>query len=510
MRIAASILATGVIFGICSLAEAQTSATSCESLGTLTLPHAAVTLAASLDAHAFTRPSAVAGGPTLSNIAPMCRVTVTSKPSPDSDISIEAWLPVSGWNGKFVAVGNGGWAGTINYGLLNDALSRGYAAAGTDTGHVGGSGSFAFGHPEKLIDYAYRSEHELAVIGKAIIAGYYGAAPRLSLWNGCSAGGRQGVTEAWRYPEDFDAIIAGAPGNYQMRMHVARVALNTFAHRSADSYIPPAKYPAIHAAVVNACDELDGLKDGLVSNPPACQFDARVLQCTVSDAPYCLNAAQVETANAMFAPVRHPKTGEVITNALVQPGSELGWATLGGPQPLTIAQDGLKYVAFNEPEWNWRHFNPARDFDRALAASGTWDVTSADLKPFFSRGGKLLMYHGWADPQVTPLNSVTYFNDVLQATGPASQGKSIELYMAPGMNHCRGGEGFDTFDVVAAMELWIATGKAPAQIPAAHRTGDIVDRTRALCPYPQIATYTGSGSIDDAANFKCEKPPGAR
>jgi len=204
--------------------------------------------------------------------------------------------------------------------------------------------------------------------------------------------------------------------------------------------------------------------------------------------------------------VVNPKTGELITNALVQPGSELGWAILAGPQPLNIAQDGLKYIAFNYPAWDWRHFNPAIDIDRALAASGSWDVTSADLKPFFSRGGKLLMYHGWADPQVTPLNSVAYFNDVLQTTGAASQGKSIELYMSPGMNHCRGGEGFDTFDVIAAMEQWIATGKAPTQIPSSHLTSGVVTRTRPLCAYPQIARYTGNGSIDDAANFTCERP----
>jgi feruloyl esterase len=475
-------------------------------LTTLTLAHATVTLAASVEPNGFTRPSAVPGAPGLANSVAFCRVIVTSKPSTDSDITIEAWLPASGWNGKFLAVGNGGWAGTINYGLLNDGLMRGYAAAGTDTGHVGASGAFAFGHPEKLIDYAYRSEHELAVIGKAIVTGYYGSTPRLSLWNGCSAGGRQGITEAWRYPEDFDAIIAGAPGNYQMRMHVARVALNVFAHRSADSYVPPEKYPLIHNAVMSACDELDGLKDGLIADPPACRFDARVLACTTVDPSNCLNAAQVETVNAMFAPVKHPKTGEVITNALVQPGSELGWAILAGPQPLNIAQDGLKYIAFNYPAWNWRHFNPAIDIDRALAASGSWDVTNADLRPFFNRGGKLLMYHGWADPQVTPLNSVTYFNDVLQTTGAASQGKSIELFMSPGMNHCRGGAGFDTFDVIGAMEQWIATGRAPAQIPASHLTNGVVDRTRPLCPYPQLATYTGLGSMDEAANFRCDKP----
>jgi feruloyl esterase len=503
--VAASAFATIFTFCVCSVAHAQTTP-SCESLATLTLPHATVTLATSVEAHGFTRPSAVAGVPGLSNSVAFCRVTVTSKPSTDSDIAIEAWLPASGWNGKFLAVGNGGWAGTINYGLLNDGLTRGYAAAGTDTGHVGASGAFAFGHPEKLIDYAYRSEHELAVIGKAIVAAYYGATPRLSLWNGCSAGGRQGITEAWRYPEDFDAIIAGAAGNYQMRMHVARVALNVFAHRSVDSYVPPEKYPAIHHAVVSACDELDGLKDGLIADPPACRFDARVLACSGAETPNCLNGAQVDTVNAMFAPVKHPKTGEPIINALVQPGSELGWAILAGPQPLNIAQDGLKYIAFNYPAWDWRHFNPAIDIDRALAASGSWDVTSADLRPFFGRGGKLLMYHGWADPQVTPLNSVAYFNDVLQTTGAASQSKSIELYLSPGMNHCRGGEGFDTFDVIAAMEQWIATGKAPAQIPSSHLTSGVVARTRPLCAYPQIARYTGSGSIDDAANFTCERP----
>ena len=207
---------------------------------------------------------------------------------------------------------------------------------------------------------------------------------------------------------DFDAIVAGAPAINWMRLHVARVAINAFVHRSEDSYIPPAKYAFVHEAVLKACDALDGVKDGVIENPTVCHFDPKVLVCKGADGANCLTPAQAETARALYSPVKNPKTGAEVMPALLQPGSELGWAILAGPEPLGNALEAFKYLV--DANWDWHRFNPTTEMDLALKIdNGLLDFTDPNLKPFFDRGGKLLMYHGWADPQVTPMNSVTYF-----------------------------------------------------------------------------------------------------
>jgi len=474
------------------------AAGSCESLVGLAVPAASITRTAVVPAGAtpFKTPRA------------FCRVLVTMTPTSDSVIKLEVWLPVDGWNGKFLAVGNGDAAGVISYAAMTDAVGRGYATSSTDTGHVGNSMEFALGHRERYVDFGYRSLHEMTLKAKAIIEAFYGTQPQLSYWSGCSQGGRQGITEAARYPSDYDAIIAGAAAIEHMQLHAARIALNVFVHRSANSYIPPEKYPVIHRAALNACDALDGVKDGLIEDPARCRFDPHVLECKGGDGPSCLTPAQVETARGMYAPIKEPSTGSVISPALLQPGSELGWARLAGPEPLRNAVEPFKYVVFNNPKWDWHAFSLATDLPRALQVdNGIINFTDPNLEPFFDRGGKLLMYHGWADPQVTPLSSIRYFTDVLKSVGESTRRKFIQLYMEPGVNHCRGGEGPDTFDVVGALEEWVKTGNAPARIIASHSTEFTVDRTRPLCPYPQVAAYKGTGSIDSAGNFRCE--PGA-
>jgi feruloyl esterase len=334
---------------------------------------------------------------------------------------------------------------------------------------------------------------------------YYGSAPSLSFWNGCSQGGRQAITEAAKYPSDFDGIVAGASGINWMRLLVARMVINAVAHRSEDSYIPPDKYALVHEAVLKACDALDGVKDGVIENPSVCHFDPKALVCKGADGPNCLTPAQVETARALYSPIKNPKTGAEVMPALLQPGSELGWAILAGPEPIRYSTETFQYLVFKDPKWDWHRFNAATDIDLALKAdNGLLEFTDPNLKPFFDRGGKLLMYHGWADPQVTSMNSVNYFNDVVKKLGSGVIGQSIELYMVPGMNHCGGGPGTDTFDKMAAIEQWIASGSAPKQILASHLANGTVDRTRPLCPYPQVAAYKGTGSTDDAANFVCK------
>ena len=486
---------------------APAAAASCESLSALALPAAEVTSAATVPAGAFRPPAAPGGNPAaaspFASLPAFCRVTATLKPTSDSDIRIEVWLPAAGWNEKFQAVGNGGWAGVIPYGSLAAAVAGGYASAGTDTGHSGNSAAFAPGHPEKVIDMGYRAVHEMTVHAKAIIAAYYGDPPKLSFWNGCSQGGRQGITSAARYPADFDGIVAGAPAVNFMDLHAGRIALNQAVNRTAAHVIPREKYATVHAAVLNACDGLDGVKDGVLENPRACRFDPQVLECKGADAANCLTAPQVQSAKAFYTPVTRPTTGEVLLPGL-ELGSELSWSTLGGPQPLGNAVEGFKYVVFQDPNWDWRRFNLATDLERAEKAdNGVMSSSDPDLEPFFDRGGKLLIYHGWSDPQVLPGNTIGYFNRVVGVAGREAVGASMQLYMVPGMNHCRGGAGTDTFDVMGAIEQFVASGQAPARIPASRIVNGTVERTRPLCPYGQVAQWNGTGSTNEAANFAC-------
>jgi len=445
-----------------------------------------------------------AGAAPFFTARPFCRVLVTMTPTPDSDIKAEVWLPIADWNEKILAVGNGDAAGVISYQAMAEALGRGYATSSTDTGHVGNTMAFALHHREKYVDFGYRAVHEMTVKAKGIVEAFYGTAPVRSYWQGCSQGGRQGLTEAIRYPSDYDGIIAGAPPLNYMHLHAARLALNRFVHRDEGSYIPPAKYELIHRAAVRACDSLDGAADGLIADPLSCRFDPGILLCTNGDAPSCLTAEQVETARGMYSPITDGSSRRAVSGALLQPGSELGWARLGGAEPLVNAVEPFKYVVFGDANWNWRTFSLATDLPRALRADeGIIDRTDPNLQPFFDAGGKLLMYHGWADPQVPPLATVAYFNAVLKATSAVRRGTAIELYMEPGVNHCGGGSGADTFDAIGAMEHWDRVGRAPTRITASHWSDSGLDRTLPLCAYPLIAKYEGRGSINRAENFRC-------
>jgi feruloyl esterase len=487
-------------------------AATCESLATLSLPDTTITLAQPVTGGAFVPPASAPGkaAPSpLEDLPAFCRVAATLRPSPDSDIKIEVWMPVSGWNGKFQAVGNGGWSGNIVYPGMAQALRRGYATSSTDTGHTGGSGSFALGHPEKLIDFGWRSEHEMTVKAKAIIAAYYGGGPRFSYWVGCSSGGKQGLMEAQRFPADYDGIVAGAPANYWTHLMVSFVWAAHATFKDPQSYIPPAKYPLLHKAALEACDALDGVRDGVIEDPPRCRFDPKVLTCQEGlDSSECLTPRQVEAARKIYAGATNPRTGRQIFPGLV-PGSELGWGPMtAGPKLFSIPDDHFKYVVFRDPAWDFRNFN--FDTDVALTDkldNGTLNAVNPDLRKFASRGGKLLAYHGWNDQLIAAGNSVNYYTSVLERMGGRAKTAGwFRLFMAPGVNHCRGGEGPDTFDALAAVEEWVEKGVAPDRLIASRRREGKVDRTRPLCPYPQVARYKGSGSSDDAANFACVSP----
>ena len=487
------------------------AAGSCDSLTKLTLDNATVTLAQDVPAGGFKAPGNGGNGQNAARFATLpafCRVAATLKPSSDSDIKIEVWMPASGWNGKFEAVGNGGWAGTISYPAMAQALARGYATTSTDSGHSTPGGSFALGHHEKLVDYAYRSEHEMTVKGKAIIDAFYGTAPAKSYFNGCSTGGRQALTEATRYPDDFDGIIAGAAANPKTHLDTWRIWMGLQTLRDPETRIPKEKLPAIHHAVLNACDALDGLKDGLISDPRSCHFDPQVIACKGDDSASCLTPKQVQSVKTILGPFKSPKTGEVLFGSY-QPGTELAWGLLiGGPDPYDTALDQFRYMVFDDPKWDWRTFDVDRDLAKAdEKLKGL--LTSIDpktLAPFFAHRGKLLTYQGWSDQDISPMASINFYNSVKSALGDATAAKSMDLFMVPGMGHCGGGEGPNTFDMMPSLEQWVEKGQMPARVEASHSTGGKVDRTRPLCPFPQVAHYKGVGSIDVAENFVCQQP----
>ena len=499
-----NVVLTALVASVAALVT-PSAAAACEAGSMPAFPAAKVTAAQLLPAGAFAPP----GGASRARFAELpafCRVMLTLTPSTDSDIKVEVWLPAAGWNGRFQAIGQGGMAGSIPYPAMALALQGGYATAGTDTGHVGNNADFMPEHPEKLTDFAYRAIHEMAVHAKAVIAAYYGRAAQRSYFNGCSGGGRHGLNNAKRYPQDFDGIVAGAASWNSIQMDAARIAVNRIVNRTASSAIPASKYRMVHGAVLNACDALDGVRDGVLENPMACRFDYASLACRDGDGPSCLTPAQVESAKVLTSPLKHPTTGAVLFEGHLWPGSELEWGTLGGPEPLDNALIRIRNIAFKDPTWDPARFNIATDVERADALDGGLLVMrDFNLKPYFDRGGKLLLWHGWADPQVTPQNSITFYTNVLTASGPGAA-ESIALFMLPGVSHCDGGPGPDTFDKMAAIEQWVEHGKKPARLVASHLTDGKVDRTRPLCPYPQVARYNGTGDTNDAASFTCAAP----
>src|SRR5262245_54973401 len=474
----------------------------CERLSTFSQPHVAVTLAQTVGAGQFTMPNGRAGrgGNAFAALPEFCRVAATLTPSSDSDIKVEVWLPAAGWNGKLQAVGNGAWAGNISYPAMATALAAGYATVSTDTGHVGGNANFMVGHPEKLVDFEERAVHEMTVAAKAIAAAYYGNAPRRAYFNGCSTGGRQALTEAQRYPLDFDAIVAGAPANFAKRQTFGQIWLWQATHQNEASLLTTEKYAVLHKAVVEQCDVLDGVNDGVLENPTKCTFDPKVVQCKGAEGPDCLTARQVEAARKIYAGASHAKTREPLYPGL-QPGSENGWNSSVAARPVGYAEDFFKYIVFKDEKWDPKSLNYDADIVTTDRTATGLNAVDADLLKFTSRGGKLLIYHGWSDPGIPPSNSVNYYRSVLKATPGASA--SVRLFMVPGMGHCGGGDGTSTFDMVAAVDNWVETKMGPVTIPASKTMDGKVVRTRPLCAFPAVATYKGTGSIDEAANFVC-------
>ena len=501
---------------------------ACDQLKSLSLPNTTFSTVASVAAGPYRAPAQAADGggiaPGRGPAAPAgrggagrggpqapplllpayCRVAATLKPSSDSDIKMEVWMPEN-WNGKIEVVGNGGWAGVISYAAMAQAVKEGYAAASTDTGHEGGNGMFALGHPEKIVDFGYRAVHNTVVTSKAIVAAYYGKGPKYSYWNGCSTGGRQALVEVTRYPEDFDGVVAGAPANPHLHLHASGVERSMEEMKLAkDAALSPAKIETLHKAVMEQCDARDGLKDGLIRDPQKCKFDPSVLLCKNGDADTCLTAPQVDLVKIVYTDVR-TKKGETIWTGF-EPGGELQYASLRTiPSQPGGGLDSIRILGYQNADWDWRTFDLDRDVAMADEKAGFIDAHTYDLSPFKARGGKLLLYHGWADQAIPPGNTINFYNGVLNKMG-AKQDDWLKLYMVPGMMHCSGGDGPDQFNKMAVIERWRESGAAPKEIIASHVNGGSVDRTRPLCPYPQVAVYKGAGSTNDASNFACKLP----
>jgi feruloyl esterase len=418
---------------------------------------------------------------------------------------MELWLPAENWNNKFEAVGNGGWAGSIQgFAQMQIALREGYATAGNDTGHKGADPAFSLGHPEKLVDFAYRANHEMVLKSKALITAFYGKAPKLSYWNGCSTGGRQGLTEAYKYPEDFDGIIAGAPANYQTHLHAWDMMVATTVRKDDQHFVSAAKLNALNKAVLAACDAMDGVKDGLLNDPRKCHFDPAVLACKAGSADDCLTPTEVEAVKVVYTSAKK-KNGELIFPGK-EPGSEYQWAQIlnTAAPPAMLSQGSFQYATYQDANWDWHAFDLDRD---TAAADEKFGYVNAppDLAAFKNHGGKLLLYHGWNDTAISPENTVNYYEAVLKKMG-GKQDNWIRLFMEPGMQHCQGGPGPDQFNKMAILERWKESNTAPDMILASHVTGNNIDMTRPLCPYPQVAAYKGAGSTNDVANFSCKMP----
>jgi feruloyl esterase len=494
------------LLGCVAFAAYHRAPVACETLAGTTLPGAKITRAERVEAGAFVAPPLPPGPPIsvdYKTLPAFCRVAATATPTPDSVIKFEVWLPVEGWNGKFVMVGNGGFAGLIFHFAMADPLRRGYAVAGTDTGHEGGQAdaSFGVGHPEKLVDYAWRAVHEAAVKSKDIVKAHYSEVPRRSYWVGCSSGGRQGLKEAQLFPADFDGISAGAPAyNWVPLMAYAARVQQTMTNPAAG--LGPAQLALLKAAALDSCDARDGVTDRVVEDPRRCAFDPGTLACTAEKTTACLTTAQVEAARAIYGGVVNPRTGERIFPGPA-PAGELEWAAYS-PGAFPIAVNYWRDLVMRDPAWT-----PAKlDLDKDLALarsldSARIDASDPDLSGFLGRGGKLLLWHGWTDGLIPPQNTIDYYESVVARSGATGSGKAARLFMAPGVNHCSGGEGTYRIDALGAIDAWVESGTAPERLVASRPLPAGAARTRPLCPYPQVARYRGQGSTDDASSFVC-------
>jgi feruloyl esterase len=433
-------------------------------------------------------------------------------------------MPEKGWNGKLLGTGNGGFAGSIYYEQMGGYLARGYATAGTDTGHQAEAedASWAYHHPEKITDFGYRGLHLTTLRAKSLLQDFYGNAPRKSYFDSCSDGGREALMEAQRFPDDYDGILAGAPANDWTHLVSAGLDVGKTLDGNPAAYISSMKLPAITRAVLAACDAEDGLKDGILNDPRQCHFNPETLLCKGADAIDCLTAPQITALKKLYSGGQ-TSDGKTISPGLM-PGDESAWkawAIGSAPGMSNYTQNYFRYMILDDPQWN----GFTADVDASLKEADEktariLNATDPDLSRFAAHGGKLILYHGWNDPAISPLNTISYYGSVGAKLGEQKEASFVRLYMAPGMEHCAGGPGPSAFGQLGipsakgekygaftALEDWVEAGKVPGEIIATRYSAPgKVQMTRPLCPYPQVAKYNGTGDADDAASFACVAP----
>jgi feruloyl esterase len=426
---------------------------------------------------------------------------------PDSRIGIEVWIPpAASWNGKLLGTGNGGFSSAMSYPAIADGLNRGYAVVATDTGHSGDTMDFGVGHPEKIIDWAYRAVHIMTDVAKLVVRNHQGRFPTRAYFSGCSTGGQQALSEAQRYPHDYDGIIAGNPASNRLHLIYAFLWTWLAAHGEHDRQIlPSSKLPALATAVMTSCDAHDGLKDGLIADPRACRFDPAQLTCSGAESDACLTTEQVQAVKKIYDGTRHARTDTKLFPGWAY-GSELGWRGYITDAKEPVRNGLFTGWAFHNPRWNPWSF----DFDRDVAyideTLAFVSAISTDLGAFRKRRGKLIMYTGLVDAVVPPQDTVDYYERVVEASGGLTATRGyFRFFPVPGMGHCGGGSGPNRFDMLSALDAWVEKGAAPDRIVATQvgHAGRVV-RTRPLCAYPAQARYKGTGSVDAEAQFTCQ------
>jgi len=502
----AGILASLVLSAGATSAMA-TQNVSCESLASLAMPATTLTIVQEVTGGSFTPPGSTTA---ITGLPAFCRYAGVVAPQ----INFEVWMPTQTWNGRLEAVGNGGLAGSISYSDLATGLLRGFTTVSTDTGHVSSDTTWLT-NAQQLIDYGSRSIHEMTVRAKTLVKAYYQEPLRYSYFNGCSTGGGQALMSAQRYPDDFNGVLAGSSNWDQTKLRSGGHIWTWFAlHETPQSNLSAAQRTLLTNAAIAKCDAQDGVKDGVVDDPRTCGFDPASLACQPNQDPNtCLSAPQIYAVNKIYAGSRNPRTGERIWPPYL-PTSESGWGSHAGATPFGAATTFFRYAVFQNPTFDFLNFNFDTDTAKGEAFAPIVDATSPDLRAFRRHGAKLMMYHGFADPLISPVASINYYGSVVDFFGSKDEGEArgdgleevqefARLFMIPGMGHCGGGPGTDTFDGIGTVQDWVERHVPPSRILASHLTNGVVDKTRPLCPWPERAVYTGTGSTNDAASFVC-------
>jgi feruloyl esterase len=456
------------------------------------------------------------GIPPFSALPAFCRVAATLRPSAVSDIRMELWIPASGrvWNGHFRGTSPNGLGGVINYNAMAVGLGDGFAVASTDTGHQGGDTAW-MQVADKITDFAGRAMHETTVAGKALTAAYYGAAPKYSYMIECGGGSNAALHEVQQYPADYNGVVVGGHAAHLTRQIFGQIWLWMAAHPGGGpSVLPAAKLSVLHEAVLAKCDLLDGVKDGLLENPMRCTFDPQEIECpstssgqAAGSGQACLTTPQVEAARKIYAGPANPRTQERVWSPLFR-GSELDWSFFTeAAAPFGITTSTLRDAILKDPSWDYR--TTPVDFDRDVAKADRSEIAQvnasrADISAYVRQGGKLILSGGWNNALVPAGAVLDYFNRVDTTIGHDAAQRAVRLYMVPGMIECNGGPGTDTFDLLGVMRRWVERGQAPQEVIASRVEYGRTVRTRPLCPYPAVATYTGKGSTDEAGNFTCK------